>query len=118
MLPEPPTKRHAAWPQKETTMATKKRATKLTPVVVTTKRRGVFGGLLKGRPGDAVTLTQARMCTSWSLAMRGVHGLASIGPDEECRIGVAVPELRLIGVTSVATMTPEAWERWEAEPWG
>jgi len=31
-------------------------------VVVTTSHRGVFGGVLKSRDGDEVTLDEARVC--------------------------------------------------------
>ena len=86
-------------------------------VVVTTAHRGVFFGNTDQNPSDTITLKDARMCVYWSAAMRGVLGLASAGPDKDCRISNAVPELELHGVTAVMQCSPEAVERWESAPW-
>lgn len=92
-----------------------------TPVLVTTEHRGVFSGLYDGDPADAdkakLTLTEARMCVRWSDQMRGLPGLAKMGPDGECRISPAVDELTIFDVTAVALLTDQAWERWREEPW-
>ena len=85
--------------------------------VVTTKHRGVFSGLVELEDGDVVTLTGARMCVSWSRVTHGVLGLASQGPNKDCRIGPAVPRIRLRDVTAVIEMSDTAWAAWEAEPW-
>ena len=92
-----------------------------TKVLVTTgmDRRGVFGGVLKSY--NATTgvceLTEARMAISWPSSTHGVLGLASIGPEKGCRISPKVPCLSLNGVTSVATITDDAWLNWEKELW-
>lgn len=86
-------------------------------VLVTTRHRGVFAGVLSRQEGEVVTLTEARNCTFWSRPMRGFLGLAKMGPDTECRIGESVPSLILYGVTSVALCTEAARKRWEAAPW-
>ncbi len=88
-------------------------------VVITDKnRRGVFGGELISRNGGDVKLKNVRMCIYWDAKTRGVFGLAATGPTNACRISRAVPEAELDGVTTILTMTDEAWSRWEAEPWG
>ena len=87
-------------------------------VLVCTDMRGVFAGQLESRDGDAITLTQARMCVYWDRAVRGVLGLAVSGPNERCRITKAVPRIQLDGVTAVIYMTGEAVSAWDAEPWG
>ena len=91
-------------------------------VVITTDidRRGVFFGYLENHnaaQGIAV-LSQARMAVYYSPTTKGVLGLAANGPDDKCRIGPAVSRLEVNGVTSVADASPEAVERWEAQPWG
>ena len=88
------------------------------PVMVTTKHRGVFAGLLADDQGDVVTITDARMCVYWSPAERGIVGLAQKGPGAGCRVSPAAPRIALRDVTAVFDLTPAAWERWQAEPWG
>lgn len=89
------------------------------PVLVTTAHRGVFFGFVKVllNTENVIVLTQVQMAVMWSQAMKGVFGLASIGPDKGCRIGGAVPELTLVGVTAVAPCTPEAVKRFQDAPW-
>ncbi len=84
-------------------------------VVVTTNKdqRGVFGGYLAKQDGDKVTLTQAQNCIYWSAKTRGVFGLAVTGPAEGSKIGPPVPEIELVGVTSVSRATVEAEQRWK-----
>jgi hypothetical protein len=87
-------------------------------VLATTKHRGVFFGTLAAEPdGTTVTLTGAQMAIYWSSAMRGVFGLASIGPDAECRIGGPVPSLTIHDVTALAPCTDAAVARWALAPW-
>ncbi len=89
-----------------------------TDVVVTTKYRGVFFGKITEELADeSITLEGAQMCIYWSPAMRGVFGLASIGPDKDCRIGGAVPLLKIPGITAIAPCTDEAASRWRVAPW-
>lgn len=86
------------------------------PVLVTTVHRGVFFGYATETTGETITLRRARCAVYWSAAMRGFMGLASMGPDVDCRIGPAV-DLTLRGVTAVVEVSPEAVGRWEAAPW-
>lgn len=87
-------------------------------LLVTTQHRGVFFGYgQRAEKQSEIELTQARMAVSWSTDMRGVFGLAVVGPSNSCKIGMAVPVLTLCDVTAVAECTPEAVEKWEKAPW-
>ena len=86
-------------------------------VVVTTKHRGVFFGRLETDDGEKVKISEARNCLRWSSETRGFLGLATKGPTGTARVGPAVQELVLHGVTSVSLCTEEARKAWEAEPW-
>lgn len=86
-------------------------------VVVTTARRGVFGGVLKSRDGDEVTLTDARVCVHWSSQTRGFIGLAATGPLDGSRVSAAAPQMVVCAVTSIVECTDDARARWEAGPW-
>lgn len=89
-------------------------------VLVTTSLaagRGVFAGLLVEGRDDVVVLAEARNCIFWSVDVKGFLGLANTGPSKNCRIGPAVPSLKLHGVTSIARCTAEAQAAWEGQPW-
>lgn len=86
-------------------------------VVVTTKHRGVFFGRLKVDEGEKVKLSDCRNCIKWGAETRGFLGLAAKGPTHNSRVGPAVPETVLYGVTSVSVCTDEARKVWESEPW-
>lgn len=89
-------------------------------VVCTDKdRRGVFGGTLKAFDGEKkeAVLADARMCVMWGQATRGVLGLASGGPGNDCRITASVPEIAIDGVSCVMRATDAAADRWRAQPW-
>ena len=92
-------------------------------LLITTRHRGVFAGHPVPTPEGHwsqpfAQLRDARMAVYWSPAMRGVLGLATVGPDADCRISRAVPGVTtLTDVTMVAEITPEAAARWEEEPW-
>lgn len=86
-------------------------------VVVCTDKKGVFFGYADNTRGDAITLKRARMCVYWSADMKGVMGLAAQGPSKTCRIGDAVPEIELRGITCVMACSDEAAKRWEDAPW-
>lgn len=86
------------------------------PVLVTTEFRGVFFGHVKDDtklPAE-VTLTGARNVLYWARSCGGFLGLASKGPNGECRIGQRVDELTLYKVTSVAPVEDAALKAWEA----
>lgn len=87
-------------------------------VLITTAHRGVFFGYLVGAASKAKTkITQARNCVYWSADVKGVFGLAVTGPSATCKVGPAVPELEVLDVTSISTVTDEAQQKWEAGPW-
>lgn len=89
-------------------------------VVITTENRGVFFGYpeAKGsKPPAEIVLKDARMCVEWRSTIKGVLGLASVGPSSDCRIGHKVPKLTAYRITAILECTPEAIEKWEAAPW-
>lgn len=85
-------------------------------VLVTTEHRGVFAGFASNTDGDVIKLRQARNCISWSSSIKGFLGLASTGPDGNCKIGPAA-DIELRKITAVAEITSEAQAKWEAAPW-
>lgn len=87
------------------------------PVLVTTAHRGVFFGYATETEGPTIKLTNARNCVYWTGDLRGFLGLAATGPNKGCRIGPAVAEITLRGVTSISSVSAEAVDRWEAAPW-
>jgi len=93
---------------------------KMIGVVVTTEHKGVFFGYIPSTQSTGtktVSLKSARMCVYWSPAMKGVFGLASIGPDSGCKISPMCPRLALQGVTAIMECTDAAVANWEAAPW-
>lgn len=90
---------------------------KSVPLVVTTEHRGVFFGY--GQPGTATTirLENAQMCIKWSSDIKGIVGLAALGPSKHCRIGPACPAITLQKVTSIMEVSPEAEAKWKQQPW-
>ena len=90
----------------------------LVPVVITTEWRGVFFGyaMPDSLEDQAMWLMRARNCIRW-VNTRGFIGLASSGPNKDCRIGPAAGGY-FRGVTSVLQCTPEAVAAWEEAPWG
>lgn len=87
------------------------------PVLVTTAHRGVFFGYADGSTdGETVQLRRARNCIYWSADVKGFMGLAANGPSAGCRVGPAA-DIQVRNVTAVLDVTPEAVQRWEAQPW-
>jgi len=85
-------------------------------VLVTTAHRGVFFGYATETGGKTIKLRGMRNCISWSSSIKGFLGLASTGPDENCRIGPrADGELR--DITGVWEVSPDAVTAWESAPW-
>ena len=85
-----------------------------TPVLVTTKHRGVFAGQASpdASPADqTVKLTNAKMAIYWGTT-RGVMELADTGPTDKSRIS-APADVELADITAIFTITPEAWIAWE-----
>ena len=86
-------------------------------VVVTTKHRGVFAGVLVKEDGRRTTLKHGRCCVYWSASVRGFVGLAHAGPDSECRVTPAAPQMVVTDVTCTLDCTEESRTAWESEPW-
>lgn len=86
------------------------------PILVTTKHRGVFAGLV---PEDhdmslqSFALKDARMAIYWGTT-KGVMQLAETGPTEKSRISAKADIPALHDVTAVFDITPEAWAKWTA----
>jgi len=95
----------------------KQAAAKRQALIVTTAHRGVFFGYGTPTTEATVTIEDARMCVYWSAKLKGVCGLASSGPDKDCKIGPAVPRMTLRDVTSVMECSDAAAANWEKAPW-
>jgi len=85
-------------------------------ILVTTKHRGVFAGLV---PDDqdlnapSMALKEARMAIYWGTE-RGVMQLADTGPTGKSRISAPADIPALHDITAVFDITPEAWSKWQA----
>ena len=89
------------------------------PVLVTTEHRGVFFGYLNGRkPGKKqLTLERCRNCGFWSRPMGGFLGLATQGPDDECRVGPPATKTTIYDITSATEVSAKAVKKWETASW-
>lgn len=85
-------------------------------VLITTEFRGVFFGYVKDDKNlpNEITLTKVRNCIYWTSSIGGFLGLASKGPDSNCKIGTEVEELRLFKITSVSPVSDEAAKKWNS----
>jgi len=87
-------------------------------VLVTTEFRGVFFGYLSSEEDDkspnSIKLKNVRNCIYWASSIGGFLGLASVGPDSNCKIGTRVSELTLYKITSVSPVSDEAVGKWES----
>lgn len=86
------------------------------PVIVTTAHRGVFFGYASETGGSVIKLRAGRLCVYWSVDLHGFMGLASAGPNRNCRIGPAA-DIDLRDITAVVECSPEAAAAWEKAPW-
>ncbi len=85
------------------------------PVIVTTAHRGVFFGFASDTDGETIKLTKARLCVKWA-GTRGFMGLASEGPNGNCRIGPPA-DITLRNITAVVEVEPGAVKAWDLAPW-
>jgi hypothetical protein len=92
-------------------MSTSKKA-----VLVTTEFRGVFFGYVSDdkKAPTQLTLKGARNCIYWSADVGGFLGLASNGPNRNCRIGRTIKEITLYKITSVTAVEKDAVNAWES----
>lgn len=99
-------------------MVQKKIAAKVSKkVVVTTSHRGVFfGEIITNNAPKSIKLKAARNCVYWNSNLHGFIGLASVGPNAQCKIGPA-SDIELYDITSVVECTPEAITNWEKGIW-
>ncbi len=82
-------------------------------------KRGVFIGILGAydTASKVARVRECRMVVEWSVATRGVLGLAAKGPQEGCRITDPVPLARIEGVEFICRMYPNAVEKVDAAKW-
>ena len=81
------------------------------PVIICTVHRGVFFGYAEDTTGDVVHLRRAKMAIRWSEDVRGVLGLACVGPIGESLVSHPA-DIEVRGVTAVMEVTPEAEAVW------
>lgn len=86
------------------------------PIMVTTAHRGVFFGYATETNGPTIKLERARMCIYWAADLRGLPGLAAIGPNNKCKISPAA-SVELRDITAVFEVSPMAVSAWEKSPW-
>lgn len=85
-------------------------------VLVTTAHKGVFFGNATDTSGATIKLRAARLCVYWSSDLHGFMGLASHGPNGNCRIGPPA-DIEVRDITAVVEVTPDAAKKWEAAKW-
>jgi len=85
-------------------------------VLVTTAHRGVFFGYATETSGPTIQLKQARLCVYWSSDLHGFMGLASHGPNSNCKIGPAA-DIELRDITAVVEVASAAAKKWEEAKW-
>jgi hypothetical protein len=85
-------------------------------VLVTTKHRGVFAGLIEDDQDltvDAMPLKSARMAIRWGTT-KGVMQLAETGPTGNSKISAVADIPILKDITAIFAITDEAWAKWQA----
>lgn len=84
-------------------------------VLVTTQYRGVFFGYVSSEKElpKRLTLKNARNVIYWAATCNGFLGLASTGPNKDCKIGSKVEELTIFDITSVSPVSDSAIKIWE-----
>lgn len=86
------------------------------PVLITTKHRGVFAGLVEDDADlteRTMGLKQARMAIKFGTT-KGVMELAETGPTNNSKIGAVADIPVLHDVTGVFEISDKAWEKWQA----
>lgn len=84
------------------------------PVLVTTKHRGVFAGVIdnKNIAATSFPLERARMAIYWGTT-KGLMQLAETGPTSSSKISAPADIPMLHDVTAVFAITEEAWQKWQ-----
>ncbi|MFC3568381.1 DUF6948 domain-containing protein [Paracoccus simplex] len=91
-------------------------ASGMRPILVTTKHRGVFAGLVQADQDLAaptMALKEARMAIYWN-TKRGLMELCQAGPNSGSRISAPADIPVLHDITAVFDISPEAWIKWTA----
>lgn len=96
---------------KQQNQETKERA-----VIVTTAHKGIFFGYASETGGPIIKLSRARLCVYWSADLHGFMGLASQGPNENCKVGPEA-DIELRDITAVIEVCKAAVTKWEKAPW-
>lgn len=84
------------------------------PVLLTTKHKGVFAGLVENDHDMTLTafpVKEARMAIYWGTT-KGVMELANTGPTDTSRISAKADIPMLQDVTAIFNITDEAWKKW------
>jgi len=83
-------------------------------ILVTTKHRGVFAGLVpddQDLAAKTIRLKDARMAIRWGTT-RGLLQLAETGPTDKSLISAPAEVPVLHDITAVFAITTAAWEKW------
>lgn len=83
-------------------------------ILVTTKHRGVFAGLVpddQDMTATTMALQSGRMAIRWGTD-RGVMQLAETGPTSSSLISATADIPALNDITAVFAITDEAWAKW------
>ncbi len=86
------------------------------PVLITTRHRGVFAGLIdddQDLEAKSMPVRQCRMAIRWNTT-RGVMELAETGPNPNSLISAVADVPMLHDITAIFTLTPEAWAKWKS----
>ena len=86
------------------------------PVIVTTKHRGVFAGLIEDHQDLTATsmpLKEARMAIYFGTT-KGLMELAETGPTAKSRISAKADIPALHDITALFAITDQAWAKWNA----
>jgi len=86
------------------------------PVLITTKHRGVFAGLVpddQDMNAKTMGLKEARCAIYWA-TKKGVAELASIGPNDSSTIGASATIEAIHDITAVWSISTEAWSKWSS----
>jgi hypothetical protein len=91
-------------------------AAEMRAILVTTKHRGVFAGLVpqdQDIAAPTMALKQARMAIYWGTT-KGLMQLCATGPTDKSKISAPADIPVLHDITAVFDITAEAWSKWQA----
>ena len=88
---------------------------RLVPVLVTTQHKGVFFGFAANddlENKSLIRLDRVKCCMYWHESVGGFLGLASAGPNDQCRIGKQAEHVVLHDITALVICSEEAVSQW------